>query len=268
MSEENGNGRARAIRAIQNMMKTEGRTEGELERHSEMIAELLVKYHLSMSDIPSSEVKKDPVVKDSDLLTDRTEWVKTLMGHVAKLYFCGYYFEAVRTKYVKALGLDKINIPLYGGGHANFYIRHSFIGREVDITVAKMMGEYLVKSMMAICREEQKKVPAHERTSFRYSFMNACTWRLCHRLQEKLHAAQNEGVIGTTNLPAVRSIYEQAQDAYREWLKGEGIELKSAKSVAKITHSGGARSGYDAGDRIGLDQQVGGTGTSGQKRLK
>ena len=61
---------------------------------------------------------------------------------------------------------------------------------------------------------------------------------------------------GTTNLPALLSMYEQAQQDYDDWKLSNGMKIKTKNVVQKIHHQGGATAGWKAGNDIGLDTQV------------
>src|SRR4051794_37026478 len=114
---DDGNGRKRAIDTIAKLLATSGFTEEEMEARAGKVQELLVKYHLSLSDVGGS--KAFPTIRDNDFLTDRAEWIKPLLSEVAKLFLCGYYFEAFPAKFMKHFGIDtSSNRKLFGGGHA------------------------------------------------------------------------------------------------------------------------------------------------------
>jgi hypothetical protein len=256
--------RESAIRRIKALMETSGRTEAEIDTCSTKVQVLLVKYHLSMSDITEGD---NTIIRDTDFLTDESEWIKSLLNAVARLYLCGYYYETFPADWIEKHGLNDGLFPLIGGDHKIAYLRHNFIGKQVDVVVAKGMGHYIAKTMQRLCREESRGCPRGERSAFRVSFMNACTARVRHRLHLKLASARTTGVSGSNAL-AVRSLYEQAQDAAREFLKQQGIlPDPKATSLANIEHQGGALAGWKAGGSIGLDDQIGGP-ESGHRRLK
>jgi len=266
MSEEkNGNGRARAIRTIEELLKTGGFTEAEVEARGAKAQELLLKYNLSMSDIGNG--KGEPVIGDNDFLTDRTTWVGGLLGEVARLFLCGHFHEEFPAEVLKRRPdwREKLH-TLYGGGHAHFVYRHNFIGKQVDIAVAKAFGDYLLNAMQAICKVEQKSVSAKDRSRFQNAFMYACAARLASRLKAKRLEAATTGNVGGTNLPAVISLYEQAQQAYEGWKELNNVQVGTKLQKSRISHAGGFNAGLAAGNRIGLDQQVEGK-PSGQKRL-
>ena len=263
---DKGSDRERAIRQIKALLETAGRTEAEIEACAAKVQELLIKYHLSMSDVKDGE---DPaVIRDTDFLSDEAEWIKSLLNAVAKLYFCGYYTEVFPGDWIRQHGLNTDSFRLTAGDHKRAYLRHNFIGKQVDVVVAKAMGQYLAHAMQDLCRAEEVNWPRSERPAFRVSFMNACTARLRYRLNQKRLGAQANGIKGA-NLPAVRSLYEQAQDAARDFLKQQGIIPDPTRtSLANIEHQGGAVGGWTAGGTIGLDDQITDAATTKTRHLK
>jgi hypothetical protein len=236
----------------------------EAASYSEKAHALLAEHNLSMSDLG---VREEDILHDNDLLTYFAGWIKPVMNSVAKLFFCGYYYESFPTDFIKRQGFDKIARKLFVGANSRTYLRHNFIGKDVNVLVAKQMAEYLISAMERACKESQTSVPAKERGAFRYSFMNACAARLCRRLLERQLQTSATGVHeGKTNLPALRSLYEQAQDMFDKWAEANVPQMTKKKSLTRISHEKGARAGLVAGDRIGLDEQID-TGHKNRVRL-
>lgn len=225
--------------------------------YAEKAHELLAKHNLSLSELSKAA---DPIIHDNDLLTYYASWIKSLMGNIARLYFCGYFFEHFPTDFLKKVNLSKNDLRKLksGWGHKTF-LRHNFIGEQANIIIAKNLAEYLISVMERLCKEGETTVPTAERAAYRNTFMNACSARLCFRLYERrkntTEAATNTN--GTT-LPALRSLYEQAADKYNEWVKQNGLKMRQYRNLGKLTHAKGSRDGHNAGDKIGLDQQVSG----------
>lgn len=240
-----------------------GCTEEEAALAAEKVHELLAAYNLSMADIQLEEGETFDTVRDNDLMTSRAGWVKGLMGEVARLYFCHYWYEHFPATWVRKNGFDANNISLLAGSHSREYVRHNFIGDRANTIVAKTMAIYLIRTVQDLCKEGAKAHPRSERVSYHHSFLNACSIRLCTRLKERRLSTQKDGIHeGTTNLPALLSTYEKANQVNDAFIQGLGIELKSRAISIQVNHSGGANDGYAAGNKIGLDQQVSGTKTA------
>src|SRR5215469_770776 len=183
--------RVRAIRQIKALLETAGRTEAEIDACAAKVQELLVKHHLSMSDVKDGE--DNTIIRDTDFLSDDCEWIKSLLNAVAKLYLCGYYTEVFPADWIRQHGLNTDSFRLIAADHKHAYLRHNFIGREVDVVVAKAMAKYLSDAMQSLCRDEQVYWPRSEHAAFRVSFMNAITARVRSRLNEKRLGAVTDG---------------------------------------------------------------------------
>ena len=237
--------------------------EHEAALAADMVQELLAKNNMTELDLPSGTAVHE-VIRDNDFLTYYSGWIKPLLNAVAKLYFCGYFYESFKTEDIKRNGFDVSHArKLYVGSNSLTYLRHNFIGEEHNVVVAKAMGEYLISTMETLVREAQKAVPTAKRAAFKYAFMNACSIRLAHRLAERMKTT-SEGT-GKTNLPALRSLYQQAQDASDAYIAEElKLKVKKKNSLVRFGSNEGARAGHEAGNRIGLDTQV----ESNEKKLR
>lgn len=229
--------------------------ENEAISAANKLHEMLAAHNLSLDDIVKTQ--QPDIVADNDLLMWRAGWVKLLLHETAKLYFCGYFYTTFPAAWIKFKGLDKLSRKLIAGSPSREYVRHTFVGTQANIVVAKHVAEYLISTAEALCREAVKKYPANERISARHSFMNAISARLCARLRERRLEAANNGVKSeSSNLPALRPLYEQTAQDYKDWKNENDMKTREKTSVMKIHHNGGARDGDAAGKNIGLDAQV------------
>jgi hypothetical protein len=248
---DNTTGIVKKISALLSKTVENGCTEAEAMAAAEKVQQLLLDHNMQLSDIEGVIV--DPLIRDNDLLTDRAGWIRPLMGEIARFYLCGYFSETFPAEWVKRNGFDKQARRLRGGGRFNTFVRHNFIGSRVNVIVAKQMAEYLIAAAERLCKEGETAYPQAERKRFRISFMNACTARLRARLVERrLQPSTGE----CTNLPAVLSIYEKAQEAFEDWKNASDMKFRDKRSLTQINHEGGALAGIRAGNRIGLDEQI------------
>ena len=259
----------RDLRQALALLETAGFTEDEIKARIEKAHVLLARHNLSEAQARAMDGnnKAPPVILDTDLLTDRAGWVKGLFGHLARLYFCKYYSEMWPAHFIKSQRLDVNNRSLLAGGHSKWFLRHNFVGRQADIVTVKAMAEYIISSMEAICHNEKKKWPRDEQSKFQTAFMNSCSLRLQYMMFERLESTKAPSVYNGETLPALNTLYEQAQHDAEAFLKDGGINLTTRKAVTSLHHAGGARAGREAAERIGLNNQVGG-GSGGRKLLK
>lgn len=234
--------------------------EHEAALAAEKVQTLIAKHNLTMATITGDTRVFDNFILDDACITYFSGWVKLLMNAVAKLNFCGYYFTSIDTPYARAEGLDRHARKLYVGSNSRTYLIHNFIGEDVNILGAKLLGEYLIETMEIMVKLELKKVPVSEKTSFKYSWMNACTYKLCARIAERM---ETTSVQETSGLPALLSMYEKARQNADAFLDSKNIKRKTKNSMTKFNHTAGWKAGYKAGEEIGLDTQVkGGAGNA------
>jgi hypothetical protein len=86
-----------------------------------------------------------------------------------------------------------------------------------------------------------------------------CSYRVLSRIHDRIDAAKRGELVTESgkNLPALLDTYEQHKlrnDAFMEKTIGKAVQKKSKLSNL---HSKGAADGTEAGNKIGLDQQVG-----------
>jgi hypothetical protein len=228
--------------------------EAEAASAADKVQELLAEYNLTMSDLGNGKGETEVIIRDNDFVTYFAGWIKPLLNSVARLYFCGYLYESFPTAFIKREGLDKHARKLYVGSNSRTYLRHNFIGAEHNTVVAKAMGIYLIDTMEKLVKDALKTVPVSEKTSFKYSFMNACAFRLAARLAERMQATATKG---TTNLPALLNIYEAANKKNQEAMAGMFPNMSKPKtSLVRFNSTAGHKAGWEAGEKIGLDTQV------------
>lgn len=224
--------------------------EHEAALAAEKAQAMLAEYNLSMADVASEEKDEDFII-DADDVTESVPWRRTLAASVAKLYFCDYFFTHRYDPTVsRSCGYIRKDI-------------HSFVGAPHNITIAKMMFQYLSQTVERLADEGSLRYTPGERGPYKTSFKMACTRRLGTRIFERIQAAR-AGQIKTesgTTLPALASLYDRTKQQLTAFLDKEVGNLKSSKDRSKQTHQGGIIDGRKAGDSISLDQQI--TGKAG-----
>ena len=216
--------------------------ENEAASASEKAQALLAEHNLSMSDVKSGTEKGADFIINGDTVTNARPWRRSLGATIAKLYFCTYFFTTV--------GSDD---------------RHSFVGEKHNIEVARLMFEYLTKTVDRLSRDGSRKVPAHERSGYKTSFRWACSQRLCHRLMDRIRdTSQHETKTATGNtLPALASLYDQTKRQLDIYIEQKVGKMRPSRTKAKFHNARGTMEGREAGNSIGLDAQVGGRTSSG-----
>jgi len=238
-------------------------SESEAAAAAEKAQALLAEYNLTVSDVKSSNKTEDNFIVDNDLITDSLPWRRSLALMVGRLYFCEYFYT-----FKKEFSHDRKRILCKGGSIPGYkrYDIHSFVGAAHNVTIAKMMFSYLNQTIERLATDGSLRWPMNERSKYRTSFKASCASRLCWRIQERIEAAK-KGEVKTesgTNLPALASLYDQTKIKLDSFISERVGEMKSKALKHTTSHHGGVLEGHAAGDKIGLDQQV---GSDRQQRL-
>lgn len=214
--------------------------EHEAARAAERVQALLVRYNLSLVDVekgPASEIDAD-----YNLRTTPYKWRRTLGTSLAKMYFTRYFYSTLKDG-------------------KTVYDAHGFIGERQNIMVAKMMFEYLIKTIDRLAMNGAKVLPEAQRSPYRTDFRKGCSYKLCERIRKRVEdakagLAKDEDT--KTNLPALLSAYTKADAAIDGWIKKNmsGEIVKHVYRPDKLLHERGFLDGQAAGDRISLDQQI------------
>lgn len=202
-----------------------------LERGQAMLAE----HNLTEADL--GEVA-DFMVADAPAAPD---WQQRINLAVAKLYFCRY-FVAEWTA---------------ADGHAKQL--HSFVGEEHNVRVAQMMADYIIKRIEALVLPGAELRYFDDRRLYTRSFCHQASLSVALRIKHRILASMADGIQeeGTT-LPALRSLYDKAQDDLQKFLDQQFGDSSRAGVPQLDRHDpDGLEQGQAAGDSIGLDQQVG-----------
>lgn len=216
--------------------------EHEAALAAEKAQALLAEYNLSLKDVEAKEQHSEYTQDAVD--TGHITWIRITMAGCAELYFCGYYFMKWRVPGTKGSMKD----------------RHYFVGEKHNIIVAELMGAYLVSTIRRLSLEGSKTQFIDQSDIFKYrqSFCLACASRLRARIAERIQKSKQGGVqVEGRNLPALLSLYDQAQQRSLEFLEQQGIKLRNVPTKSWYSHNKGASDGRAAADTISLDSQVG-----------
>jgi hypothetical protein len=218
--------------------------ENEAALAAARVQEMLGKYNLTMLDL-KEELNDELVTDDETMIVTNVEpqvWQRSLRNAVAKLYFCMHFYTPSKQK------------PP-GRNWYYAYDRHSYVGAQHNVTVAKLMSEFLVDTVNRFAKEQSKTVPQADRARFRTSFRNACSSRLCVRLYDKYEAARQKPADLTTGNMMV--LYDETAAKLKEVF--DKLKLQDKKQKLSAKEALGVAAGLRAGDEISLDTQIEGT---------
>ena len=205
----------------------EGATEAERETALRMAYNLLAKYNLSISDLPSDQDTEARERQDVVISADR--WARSLAQAVAKLFFCKYFYIGTGTS-----GKDK----------------HCFVGRQSNVITARYMSEFLIKSIKREASRRYKSPTTPQGRSFCVGTVDSIRKRV-----EEMIKTDTESTPGTALVLA--SLHQREADANSKWLEQEGLSLTTSKARADNSLRAGAfYEGREYGKTVSLNQQV------------
>lgn len=236
------------IQKLLNMAEHKASNENEAAQAAKMAESLMRKHNLSIGDITIEEARKDVV---ESALTNlkwtagkAPVWVNAIGIAIADLYETHIMFTPARHNdaHVKK---QQCNL--------------SYIGSELDVTVSKVMFEYLYKTINRLTDEwhtSTKVKPGKTRTvknSYRYGMATSISKRLRAMIVEKEAEYKTAG----TSLMVVK------KNAISDYLGGDASYDKNTRQE---TYDSSYSEGYAKGQVVSLNQQMTGTKTT-SKRL-
>jgi len=221
--------------------------ENEAATAAEKLQALLLEHEITMAEVEDKGDDEDlSIVIDKSSVTQSYPWRRPLAKMVAEMYMCDYFYTTRRFL-----------------GSTVKHDEHSFVGAKHRVELAKNMFQYLIDTVDRLAKEGALTVSPSERSPYRTAFRAGAVLRLCRRISQRIEAAKQGNVESVskpgTNLPAVLDLYEKTKTQLTAYMQKEFPELKTKSSkLAAELHGRGAMDGRAAGDRIGLDQQIGG----------
>lgn len=222
--------------------------ESEAATFMEKAQGMLLEHNLSMEDVNEVHTEDQDTIADREIETQPHKWRYLLGIGVAEMYLCGHVFE-----------------PHDRPGTSTEYHKHCFIGTRANVTVAKIMFVYLMNTVEGLAQQGAKRFKTiGEKSKYRTDFRKACVRRLRVRMAQRVIDAKEGGEVKTeegNTLPALLSLFEKHEaqnEAKKDKEYGENALVAPKSRDGKTLSAEGAADGYDAGDRISLDQQLDG----------
>jgi hypothetical protein len=224
---------------------TNSPNEHEAALAAQMAQELLARYNIDISQVREKDEngKKSKIAHDTNYKSSSKPQWRALRDICAQMYFCKYY-------YIKTFGNQEYSC---------------YIGEPHNIEVAKLMSEYLIEAVKRLAKEGRKNYPMKERANYWHSFTTAASHRLYWRIKARIDETRKKATVASDgrNLPALNDLYESARQRHEEFMAQIGIRLKTTRGQTGGSHTGGLIEGRAAGDRISIDPQIRGGGSSG-----
>lgn len=223
------------IKKLLAMSEKNGATENEAATAMRMAASLALKHDIELSSLASSEKQKEAVdafIRNEPMLKWEV-YIRRAAGH------------------------------LFGVQVSHGTTFH-WIGKPADIENAELLVPYLTSQVGRIYKDAlaaQGGMTQPARAKFRKEFKEGCAFRVNQRAQELIKKMQQDDreaqeFVGSTALVVQHVFEEKALDIRNWWdeLAKTGRVKASRRKGPKVTET--FRSGYQAGDRVNLRQNV------------
>lgn len=220
--------------------------ESEAALALERAQALLLKHNLATThgltlDAIRNRVKGTPIEMDGGILTEPGSYSRMIGQGVGLLCGCQYFYTPQKIK-----------------GYT--YDENGFIGQPHSIKVARLMYEYLLRTVGRIV---DTAVSSGSAPVIRRSFREGCAYRLHQRMAARANAtlAFNTGLVPGHQLPMVISERDAIAEQIKEFVKQRASSFAVVSARAAPHDHAAFYAGADAGERISIDPQVGGGGT-------
>ena len=235
--------RIRKILALSQNNNSEKEAESAWKRVQSMLAE----HNMVMEDL---EETPDDMSCEMAIELDSHDWIRGLAYQVSALYFCVQFYAEPHDR----PGKD----------------RHFIAGEKHNVAVARLMFDYIRKTIERLADEAEKKAPLKGRDKYRESFIYACTMRITARIAERIAEARKGNAKNWhgENLPVLASEYDRKLLEAKSFLDqqfgfSDKVETRDLQGV--IRDQRGMQDGRKAGDNVGLETQV--TNTKQQRLI-
>lgn len=221
------------IAKIQKLMAKANGTDNEHEAAAfmEKAHAMLAEHNLSISQIAIAS--DTPDISSEQFEDPRAYlWVKQLWMACGKLYFCEYYYVAIK-------------------GHKAL---HTLIGRPHNRLMAEQMARYLVATVFRLSREAKKDSGGDAR--YEGAFQRGCSSRLIHRVHQKYKDATAPAPAATSSTFGLPALYNSEETLIKEFLDSQKLDLRTRKTSSKVGDREGYFAGRDAAEKVSLNDQV------------
>ena len=209
--------------------------EHEAMAAAKMLHTLLVKHNISIETVQGegeTEIGKD------GFETKERPWKRRVAASIAKLYFCDFYHarSAVRK------------------GYSHYY----FVGNDINRSFAEHIYKMVIKTIERASRIESRRHYGRENCEFVNSFWSGAAITIGQRCQEMIDNAksgQMKDEEGNT-LPALISVYENAEIEIEGFYKSIGLELTTRTNRLQTYNSAGYNGGVNKGKQVQLQHSV------------
>ena len=247
MAEQETFDKAKVLARIKKMMALAhdaGASEGERDNALRMAHAYLAKYNLTMSEAEAVGTKTEEARSvDKTLMGRDYPWMRLVAFAIGQLFFCEYFYTSLR------------------GGK----VLHCFVGKGSNVFTAQEMTKYVIDSIDREAKRMQKE--RFGDGSYWRSFCKGASYRINDRCKKIRADAEKAPAASTGTALVLASVYASEKKANQLVIAQQVGELDKSKSRERNTDWSAASDGAKFGDRVSLNNQVGGP-SGGNKQLK
>lgn len=191
---------------------------------------MLAKHNISMDTLNEQE---ETVGQDCEMVSCKP-WKRQVAKHIAKLYFCEFYFAPAVKK--------------------NAYF---FVGTEANRSFAVHIFKMVIKMVEQESRRECTKLYGKRNSAFNNSFRVGAMNRIRERCNDMIGDAKDGKLQDEDGslLPALLSVYETHQVNAEDWL-AKHTNVKTVKSRTTVKDPLGFSKGQETGSRVQLNRAI------------
>jgi hypothetical protein len=216
--------------------------ENEAQLFMNKVQELLIENGLEMAQVEEHDLKDRNSITKQELSLEEMhdkrhgKWLHHLVFGICNAYLCEGILSG--SSFSKS-GIGKLYV----------------MGKQDNIQITLQMIEYLIGTIKKIEKKAWSEYEGRQlRGAYRRDFLFACQERVVDRLQEQKREMQYKD-------NKVTSLIRLNDKALEAFVQKEFPRVKPMKTTQQKFRDG-THDGYDAGNRVGLNNQIGGSSST------
>lgn len=242
------------IKNLQNITKENGASEGEILNAAALMQQILIKHSIEMSEVEGADISNEEKVtehNDDNIIGKFANWKRDLMNVLCKHYFCdcmiGSHYGNVGGKYKK--------------------IKYwKLVGKQTNTTITFEMYYYLVDVITRLSYDGWYESGKNKMYSSSHIYLDSwrcgCVERIDERLQEMRKVTYEDN---SCTAIQIANVYEKEFALVNGYV--DKMDIVYTKSSRK-TNNDAFMEGYERGDDVGLDTQIGANKAPKNRRLE
>lgn len=244
------------IKNLQKITKDNGASEGEILNAATLIQQILIKHSIEMSEVEGTEFSDEEKVQEHDD-TDHpvgkfANWKRDLMNVLCKHYFCD---AIMTTSYMNVGGKYK---------KAKFW---KLVGKQTNTTITFEMYYYLIDVIVRLSYDGYYENGKNKLYGSSHIYLDSWRSGCVERIDERLTEMRTKNMESNScTAIQIANVYEKEFALVNGYVNK--MELTFVKRKSRLVNNSAWSDGYDRGDDVGLDTQVGANKAPKNRRLE